>query len=252
MNQRNRTIFVSVVAIVALACACPASGGIPGIPGSDEVPTFAPISTIPPVPTLSIDIPNVPQNVALADDFSSDNGEFESYDGDTGSAGYKNGIYFVRSESDPWEWGRSTTEFADATIEIDISMAEGPANNNAGLGVICRLSEDGNGDIDGYLLAISADGYYYIGNIVKGDINAIVDWTSSNAINLGSGTNRISASCIGNELTLAVNGEVLDTAIAPAGGSTSGSIGFSVTSYESQNGEPIAEGHFDNLVVSAP
>lgn len=165
MNKRNRTVVFSVAAIVVLACACPASGGIPGLPCGDEVPTFAPISTIPPVPTLSIDIP---QNVAFSDDFGSDNGEFESYDGDTGSAGYKNGIYFVRSESDPWEWGRSTTEFADATIEVDVSMAEGPANNNAGFGVICRLVEDSGGDIDGYLLAISADGYYYIGNIVKG------------------------------------------------------------------------------------
>src|SRR5688572_8607372 len=247
MNKRNRAIFISVAALVVLACACP---GASALPGGDQPPaTFAPLSTIPPVATLE---PEVPANALLSDDFSSDNGEFEVYDGDTGSAGYKDGIYFVRSESDPWEWGRSTTEFSDASIEVDIAMAEGPANDNAGLGIICRLVEDANGDIDGYLLAISADAYYYIGHIVAGDISAIVDWTSSSAINQSGATNRVKASCIGSELTIEVNGEVLGTATAPAGGPASGAIAFTVTSYESQNGEPVTEGHFDNLIVSTP
>lgn len=247
MNKRNRTIFTSVIAVVALACACPATG----LPGGDQPPaTFAPLSTIPAVATIFVDIP---QNALFSDDFSSDNGEFEVYDGDTGSAGYKDGIYFVRSEGAPWEWGKSlSAEFSDASIEVDITTAEGPANDNAGLGIVCRLVEDSNGDIDGYLLAISADGYYYIGNIDAGDITEIIDWTSSSAINLGGATNRVKATCSGNELTLEVNGEVLDSTTTPAGGPTSGAIGFMVTSYESQNGEPIAEGHFDNLVVSTP
>lgn len=248
MNKRNRTIFISVVAIVALACACPATG----LPGGEEPPaTFAPLSTIPAIPTDAIDIPDVPQNALFSDDFGSDDGQFEVYDGDTGSAGYKDGIYFVRSESDPWEWGRSTSlEFSDASIEVDITMVEGPSNDNAGLGIICRLVEDSNGDIDGYLLAISADGYYYIGNIDAGDITEITDWTSSSAINLGGETNRVKATCSGSELTLEVNGEVLDTVSTPAGGPTSGAIGFTVTSYESQNGQPVTEGHFDNLVIT--
>ncbi len=250
MNKRSRSVFFAAAAIIALACACPGMS----VPSTNEPPapaTFAPISTIPPLQTEEV-VPPPSAEALLTDDFSADTGEFESYTGDTGSAGYKDGVYFVRSESDPWEWGRSASDFADVSIEVDIRLAEGPANHNAGLGVICRLAENANGDIDGYLLAISADGYYYIGNITAGSINPLVEWTTSNAINQGREVNRVKATCSGSDLTLEVNGEVVATATTPAGGPTSGNIGFTVTSYETQNGEPIAEGHFDNLVVTAP
>ena len=248
MNKRNRSVFLAVAAIVALACACPATG----LPSTDEPPaTFAPISTIPPVviPTISI---NLPQNVLLSDDFSIDTGEWDLYSEDAAIAEVQNGVYVVRSTGDTWAWGGGVSQFADVVIDADVTMAEGPSNYNIGLGVMCRLNEAADGTISGYIFAISADGYYYIGSIDAGKITALVDWTTSNAVNLGYETNKMRITCNGNNLSLEVNGEVLDTTSAVAGGSTIGSVGFTATSYESENGDPIAEGHFDNLVVSSP
>ena len=257
MNKRNRTIFMSVAAIVILACACPVTGLPGGSEPTSELPTgpatFTPLNTaIPPI------VPTVEQapssaNALLADDFSSDSGEWESYSEDATVTEVRNGVYVLQSSSDTWAWAGTTSEFGDVVIEVDVTMSDGPSNYNIGLGVMCRLTDTGDGgSINGYLLAISADGYYYIGSIAGGSITDLVAWEFSDAINQGYETNSIRATCSGNELSLEANGELLTTTNTVAGGSEFGSIGFTVTSYESQNGEPIAEGEFDNLVVSEP
>ena len=250
MNQRNRSIFLGVAAIVVLACACPGISNLPG--GSQPPATFAPISTIPPITTEEIPPAPPAANVLLADDFSVDNGEWGLYSEDADIAEVRNGVYALRSTLDTWAWGGSNSEFGDVVIEVDMTLTEGPDNDNVGIGVMCRLSQDANENINGYLLAISADGFYYIGSIVSNDINALVDWESSDVINLGAITNRIKASCVGDELSLEVNGELVASTSAIAGGSTFGSVGFAVTSYESQNGQPNAAADFDNLLVTSP
>jgi len=253
MNKRNRSIFFAVAAIVVLACACPGMSNLPG--GGDQPPaTFAPISTIPPVEvevTEEVPVPPV-GNVLLSDDFSSDSGEWVLYSEDANIAEVRDGVYVLRSTGDTWAWGGGDTDFADAVIEMDLTMTEGPDNDNVGIGVICRLSENADDSINGYLLAISADGYYYIGSIVSNSIDALVDWQYSDAINLGEITNRVSATCVGDEITLAVNGQEIASTTAIAGGPTTGGVGFAVTSYESQNGQPNATAEFDNLVVTGP
>ncbi|HCR72429.1 MAG TPA: hypothetical protein DIW23_13355, partial [Anaerolineae bacterium] len=175
MNKRNRSIFFAVAAIVVLACACPGMSNLPG--GGDQPPaTFAPISTIPPVEvevTEEVPVPPV-GNVLLSDDFSSDSGEWVLYSEDANIAEVRDGVYVLRSTGDTWAWGGGDTDFADAVIEMDLTMTEGPDNDNVGIGVICRLSENADDSINGYLLAISADGYYYIGSIVSNSIDALV------------------------------------------------------------------------------
>jgi hypothetical protein len=64
-------------------------------------------------------------------------------------------------------------------IEVDITMAIGPANNNAGFRVICRLSERDDTSMDGYMFAISGDGYYTIRSITSSSMSPLVDWTES-------------------------------------------------------------------------
>jgi len=249
MNKRNRSIFVSVIAIIALACACPGTA----LPGTDQPPaTFAPISTIPPIVPTDEVAPPPPADALLADDFSVDTGEWELYSEDAAIAEVQNGVYVVRSTGDTWAWGGGVTNLTDVVIDVDVTLAEGPSNYNVGLGVMCRLSEAADGSISGYIFAISADAFYYIGSIDGGSITALVDWTSSDTVNLGYETNKMRVTCNGDNLTLEVNGELLGTASAVAGGPTNGSVGFTATSYESENGDPIAEGHFDNLVVTAP
>jgi hypothetical protein len=250
MKKRNQVTIGLIVAVVMLACACPASGLIPSGDQGTDSPTpglpFVPVTEEP-----QIEIPQVPANVIYSDDFSAPSAEMETYSGDDGSAGTENGIYALRSSGDVWQWGRSNSEFADVVVDVDVTMIAGPANDNAGFGVSCRLVEAEDTSVDGYMLAISGDGYYTIRSITDSNMTALVDWTESGAINQGTNaTNHIRATCNGSELILEVNGTVVATASATPGLPASGAIALTAISFETA--EPYAEAHFDNLVFSQP
>lgn len=254
MNRRNKLTIGLIAAIVLLACACPVTG-LPSLNGGDT-PTSVPV--VPTLGSMPTTAPTSQSNqqgqpsaaVLYSDDFStSPSAEMEEYSGKDGSAGTENGVYVVRSTSDLWQWGRSNTEYPDAVIEVDVNMTAGPSNNNAGFGVICRLKEREDTSVDGYMLAISGDGYYTIRSISASNMTPLVDWTSSDAVNQGNATNHLRATCNGSNLSLEVNGQQVATATA-SGGPTTGSIAFSAISFEKDT--PTAEVHFDNLVVSQP
>lgn len=252
MNKKNRMAVFSIAALFALACACPAtslpiSGNEPQPQPSEQ--TFI-IPTIP-APTSTPISQSIPTGeVIFTDDFSVTSAEMETYSDENGSVETKDGVYVLRAISDLWHWGKSASEFSDVIIEADLNMAAGPSNNNAGYGVVCRLSTREDTSIDGYMFAITADGYYTIRSITSSSMSPLVDYTFSDVINQGTGTNRIRATCNGSSLTLEVNGQILATTSATVDGSTSGSIAFSGISYEDT--DPIVEVHFDNLVVSKP
>ena len=253
MNKNTRLAISVITAVVLLACACPASS----LPFLNSTPTpYVPpvIPTLPPlqptqalVPTL---VPLPPTGILFSDNFDAQSTEMETFSDESGSAGTQGGVYVLRSTGDVWNWGRSESQFANLIIETDIKMTFGPANNNAGMGVICRMHTREDTTIDGYLLAISADGYYSIRSITAGTMNPLVDWTFSDVIKQGGETNKIRATCNNNDLILEVNGQQLATASANAGGPPTGSIAFAAVSFESS--DPVAEVNFDNLVVSNP
>lgn len=247
MNKRNRLTIGIIAAVFLLACACPATS-LPTLNGEpSQAPTSAPIiSTIPVIPTSQPLSPNV----IFTDDFSVTSTEMETYSDENGSTETRDGVYVVRAVGDLWHWGRSSSQFDDTVIEVDIAMAVGPANNNAGFGVICRLSEREDTSIDGYMFAISGDGYYTIRSITSSSMSPLVDWTESSVVKQGNQTNRVRVTCNGSELSFEVNGELVASAGTIAGGSGFGGIAFSAISFETDS--PIAEGHFDNLVVSNP
>ena len=252
-NKRTRLTISIITAVVLLACACPATS----LPLLNNQPTPTQIVIPPVIPTQSIIVPEVPtlvpdppSNVLLSDNFEAPSDEMETFSDESGSAETSGGVYVLRSTGDVWNWGRSESEFPNTIIEVDVKLITGPANNNAGMGVICRMYTREDTSIDGYLLAISADGYYSIRSISAGSMNPLVDWTYSDVINQGAGDNKIRATCNNNDLILEVNGVQLATASVIAGGSPTGSIAFSAVSFESA--EPVAEIHFDNLLVTTP
>jgi hypothetical protein len=248
MKKRNQATIGIIAAIVLLACACPVSG-LPAIGGEEATPG---LPIVPPTEEITIQTEEVqiPANVFFSDDFSVDSAEMETYSGDDGSAGTENGVYVIRSTGDLWQWGKSNSQFEDVVVEADVTMIAGPANDNAGFGILCRLAEKEDTSVDGYMLAISGDGYYSIRSIASSTMTALVDWTFSDVINQGNATNRIRATCSGSDLTLEVNGQLVASASAIAGGSPSGSIAFAAISFETA--EAYAEAHFDNMIVSQP
>lgn len=252
MNKRTRLTIGLITAIFLLACACPATS----LPILNQEPTQIPtnipiiIPTIPVIPTATAQAVAPTGNVLLTDDFSVTSPEFETYTDENGTVETRDGVYVVRAISDLWHWGRTTTQYDNTVAEFDVTMISGPGNNNAGFGIVCRLTEREDTSIDGYMLAISGDGYYTIRSVTASNMSPLVDWSYSEAVNQGNVLNHVRATCNDSELLLEVNGQLIATANTIAGGATSGSLAFSAISFE--DAEPIAEIHFDNLVVSQP
>ena len=251
MKKRNQATIGLIAAFVLLACACPVSG----LPfGGEEQPT--PGLPVVPAVTESVPATEAPAdtapvgNVLFSDDFSSPSAEMETYTGDGGSAGTEDGVYVVRSTADLWQWGKSNSQFDNSVIEADVTMIAGPSNNHAGFGIICRLSERDDTSIDGYMFAISGDGYYSIRHIVSSSMTALVDWTESGVVNQGNTSNNLRVTCNGSDLKFEVNGQEIASVSAPADGPSTGTVAFAAISFETD--QPYAEAHFDNLVVSQP
>lgn len=151
------------------------------------------------------------------------------------------GEYRVQTGAEGYIWGLNETEHDDVVIEVTATQDSSHENN--AYGVMCRSDTSNNGD--GYYFLISGDGYYSISKGEGDDVNQLVEWTSSSAINEGQASNTIRAVCIDNYLALYVNdkflAEVEDSDYA------SGYAGFAATAFEGGN----TDIRFDNLTISS-
>ena len=217
-------------------------------PATPRQPTAAPpLTSTPRQPAATprpINTPAAAQtgNILFQDDFGDKNSGWEVGDYDTGDVGYKDGIYFVRSEGGGGVmWGVANRSFENIIIEVDATQTLAPSNNNNAFGIKCR--EQGG---DGYGFEISGDGYYSIQIIKNGDWEPLVEWTTSDVIHQGNATNRIRAVCDGPHLAMFVNGELL--AEVEDSTYTEGDISLTAATFED---EPT-EIHYDNLIVRPP
>ncbi len=142
-------------------------------------------------------------------------------------------------------WSNPGQNFDDAIITVQARQESGP-NNNA-YGIICRYQNEQNF----YIFLISGDGYYTIGKYQSGNDQIVyltenAQYQPSEFINQGAATNQIRASCIGNELSLAVNGLPLFTTTDPT--FVTGDVGLGVSTLEV--GTAVVQ--FDNFTVIAP
>ncbi|GAI19215.1 unnamed protein product, partial [marine sediment metagenome] len=131
--------------------------------------------------------------------------------------------------------------FSDFVLEVDTKLVDGTDDNWHG--VVCRFQDIGNY----YAFGISADGYYQIARFVDGQQLVIEPISYSTHINQGwDVTNFIHIKCVGNRLSLAVNGHTL--ANVTDNSFSGGEIGFLATSLAGS----FSEIAFDNLVVTEP
>lgn len=142
-------------------------------------------------------------------------------------------------------WTNAGRNFDDLILTADIQHIDGPRDNAYGL--ICRYQSSENF----YVFLISSDGYYAIGKYQSGNaqityLNEGGEYTFSEAIDQEAGINRVRASCIGNELSLSVNGVLLESVSDPT--FVTGDIGLAASTFETGTLE-IA---FDNVRVIAP
>lgn len=142
-------------------------------------------------------------------------------------------------------WTNPGENLEDVVISVETRQLSGP-NDNA-FGVICRYQSEDNF----YVFLISGDGYYAIGKYQAGSEEVIYltedgQFAESDVINQGASTNLIEASCIGDELSLAVNGVPLLTVTDPT--FVTGDIGLAASTL--QPGTLLVA--FDDVRVAQP
>ncbi len=126
-------------------------------------------------------------------------------------------------------WAVADRNYDDVIITTQARQVSGPDDN--AYGIICRYQSPENF----YVFLVSGDGHYAIGKYTSS--NPQIEYLSgegqyifSDAINQGAATNEIRASCIGNELSLAVNGIPLDTVNDPT--FVTGDIGVGASPFQ--------------------
>jgi hypothetical protein len=142
-------------------------------------------------------------------------------------------------------WTNPGRNFDDAIIVATARQVSGPDDN--AYGVICRYQSTENF----YVFLISGDGYYAIGKYQSGSpqiqyLSGEGQYTFSDTINQGAATNEIRASCIGNELSLSVNGLPLATVTDPT--FVTGDVGLGASTFDP--GTAVIE--FDDVRVIQP
>jgi hypothetical protein len=138
-----------------------------------------------------------------SDDFSSQTTGWDHGGSAEGVVGYHNGEYRVEVKAPNYVfWGTANQMFDNVVITVRTRIIT-PAVG-ADYGVICRYQDDDNF----YAMSITEDQYAAIWKIENGVHTLLMDWVFSQDIPRYDPAT-ITASCRGDELTLAVNGVVL-------------------------------------------
>jgi len=181
--------------------------------------------------------------VIFEDDFSRTSSGWDRYSDDETSTDYLEDAYQIKVDKANWyTWANPGKTFVDVRVEVDAWKASGPDGDAA---ILCRYKDEENF----YLIGITTDGYYGITKIKDGEDTLLGSdlLEFSSVIKTGAGeTNRLRVDCIGNRLSLYVNGEIV--AEVTDGDLTSGDVGLASGTYD----DPGTDMRFDNIVVYRP
>ena len=154
-------------------------------------------------------------------------------------------LHLTTSQPGQVWWTNPGRSFDDVIMTAEATHLSGPEDNAYGL--ICRYQSSQNF----YVFLISSDGYYAIGKYASGSnqityLSGEGEYTFSEAIDQGEASNDLRATCIGNELTLTVNGELLASVTDPT--FVTGDVGVAASTFE----PGTLEVAFDDVRVLAP
>ena len=186
------------------------------------------------------------QGLLFQDDFNNPGSGWGADQHEKSERGYEEGEYFIQLHEPNWfVWAYPDEQFEDVSVEVDAYLASGSQDSHFGL--LCRHVDEDNF----YYFAISADGYYAIFRRVDGgDLEILTGdgsgMTPSPNIRIGEQTNRVLAVCRGDELSLYVNGELLETVSDDA--HAQGDVGIGAGSGPEGN----VRVQFDDFIVTRP
>ncbi len=180
------------------------------------------------------------------DNFTDSDGGWGADQREEFDRGYEDGEYFIDLHQSNWfAWANPGTQFDDASVTVDAYLSSGSQDGH--FGVLCRYKDEDNF----YYFAISADGYYAIfqredgGNLqaLTGEGDGML---FSPVIRTGGQTNNIRAVCQENDLSLYINGELLETVTDDA--HSQGDVGLGAGSGSAGD----ARIQFDNFGATRP
>lgn len=189
--------------------------------------------------------------ILYQDDFSDTSSGWPSSTDADGITDYDSGYYRIRVDTigsegngmDIWVSSREKLK-ADVYIDVTVTKAAGPDDND--MGVLCRYTKKDDAFYFYYFL-ITSDGYAAIEKMKAGSSEIISgkEMAQSSAIKK-TGVNHIRAECIGEKLTLFVNG--IRVASATDDEFSDGTIGLIAGTFST----PGVDIHFDDLMVTEP
>ncbi len=154
----------------------------------------------------------------------------------------ENGVLRISiAASNQLAWASAGKDLQDFRLTVEASQVAGPNDNE--YGVLVRVQDPRNF----YAFSISGDGYFLVSRFVDGVRQPLeADWTPSDAIHPGIGTNVLEVVAQGKQLTFIVNDQPL--AQVEDDRFSHGDIGLYAGSFY----EGGVEVHFDNLRVTVP
>ena len=216
--------FKLVLAISVLALAIPACGGPVAEPGGNAGASG-------------------PQ-ILFQDDFSDPDSGWDRSTFENGFTEYEQGGYRIFVNAENWSaWANPSRNFTDTSTTVMATKIGGDDDNEFGL--ICR-----HANVDNFYVAtISSDGFYGFLKRENGESLGLLNMENmlpTEAITQGDTSNEIRLDCVGNTLTLYVNGQFVDETVDDA--IASGDVGL----YAGTFSIPGTDILFDNFVVTAP
>jgi len=180
-----------------------------------------------------------PGDVLLRENFDRPIG-WDSGTQDNVRIGTEGSTYRIHTDSNAFTRGFNSSRYDDVVITVDASQLS--AGRNSAYGVVCRGAADDTSS-NGYYFLIGGDGSYSIRKGQVGEVNPLIHWARSDAINQGAGFNRIQVMCVDDYLALYVNDqfivEIRDQTYS------GGYIGFTAATSDNQ----VLDVAFDNLIV---
>jgi S1-C subfamily serine protease len=151
-----------------------------------------------------------------------------------------NGEYYIEiTPENYFGWANPGLDFEDTVVSVDVRAES--TTGQSDFGVLCRYQDDGNF----YALEASEDGYYAIWKAVDGEFIDLVSWAYSDLIPQEQAV-QVTAACIGDTLSLAVDGELMASAVDSD--HSRGDVGLIAGTWE--DGDQVMA--FDNFIVRAP
>ena len=137
-------------------------------------------------------------------------------------------------------WGLSNRNISDFVLDVKATQESTPDNNS--YGVVFRYQDRDNF----YRFDVTGDGLFLLSKFVAGRWLTLVDWTASPAVKRGRAANLLRVSCLGSNLSVYANGQLL--AATRDESFRQGDIGLFAGAFD----QPDVEISFDDLFVWAP